>query len=208
MENNDNVLRFGDVLKGYVFTAPNIVEPISNVSNTGCKIEIDFPFFSVVITPCCSIGQKTISLTPLIEIRNTFFRNPHFSEDLTRINRKMEPQQGFPPKAWKKLSPEEKKRRLEEGCTYVFLELFVYEKNDLFSKYSIHINKQENIETNYYMIDFKNTYKLNCEKINTPKDAPIASKCLQLSIQARKELRDKIAYYYGRTPKEYKILED
>ena len=58
------------------------------------------------------------------------------------------------------------------------------------------------------MIDFRNTYKLNYEKINPPKDAPLESKCLQLSIQARSELRDKIAWYYGRVPEEDKILED
>ena len=45
-------------------------------------------------------------------------------------------------------------------------------------------------------------------QIKTPEDAPLESKCLQLSIQARSELRDKIAYYYARIPKEDKILED
>jgi hypothetical protein len=64
------------------------------------------------------------------------------------------------------------------------------------------------IETNYYMIDFRNTSKLNCERIINPKDAPLESKCLQLSIQARSELRDKIAYYYARIPKEDKIFQD
>jgi len=207
-EGNDNVLRFGDILKGYVLTTPNIVEPILTISNTGYNIEIDLPFFSVVITPCCSIGQKTISLTPLIKLPSAFFKNPYLSEDFTRINREMEPKQSVPPDTWKILPEEEKQKRLKEGNAYACLELFVYEKNDLFPKYSIYINKQKNIETNYYMIDFKNIYKLNCEKINTPEDAPIDSKCLQLSNQVRNELRDKISYYYARVPKEDKILED
>ncbi len=207
-EGNDNVLRFGDVLKGYVLTTPNIEEPILNISNTGYNIEIDLPFLSVVITPCCSIGQKTISLTPLIKLRNAFLKNPYLSEDFTRINRAMEPKQSVPPDTWNNLPEEQKQKRLEEGNAYAFLELFVYEKNDLFPEYSIYINKQRNIETNYYMIDFKNIYKLNCEKINTPEDAPIDSKCLQLSNQVRNELRDKISYYYARAPKEDKILED
>ena len=207
-EKNDSILRFGDVVKGYVLTTPKIVEPILTTLNTDYNIEIDLPFFSVVITPCCSIGQKTISLTPLIELRNAFFKNPYLSEDFTRINRVMEPQQSVAPDTWNKFPTEEQQRRLEEGNAYAFLELFVYEKNDLFPKYSIYINKQKNIETNYYMIDFKNIYKLNCEKINTPEDAPIDSKCLQLSNQVRNELRDKISYYYARVPKEDKILED
>ena len=58
------------------------------------------------------------------------------------------------------------------------------------------------------MIDFRNIYKLSCEKIITPKDAPLESKCLQLSIQARSDLRTKIADYYARVPKEDEILED
>ncbi|NQE06295.1 hypothetical protein C5S32_10545 [ANME-1 cluster archaeon GoMg1] len=72
----------------------------------------------------------------------------------------------------------------------------------------VHKKQGKNIETNYYILDFRNTYKLNCEKIKTLEDAPLESKCLQLPIQARSELRDKIAYYYARIPKEDKILED
>ena len=95
---------------------------------------------------------------------------------------------------------------MKDGKAYAFLDLFVYEKDNLFTPY--YLNKQENIETNCYMIDFKNIYKVKCEKINSRNNAPIDSKCLQLSIQARKELRNKISYYYGRPPEEDNILED
>ena len=66
--------------------------------------------------------------------------------------------------------------------------------------------QQKQIETNYYMVDFRNTYKLYCDKIKSPEKAPLESKCSQLSVQARSELRDKISYYYERIPKEDKIL--
>ena len=66
--------------------------------------------------------------------------------------------------------------------------------------------KGDNIETKYYMIDFKNIHKLNCDKINSPEDAPLQSKCLQLSVQTRSELREKISNYYARIPKEDLIL--
>jgi hypothetical protein len=208
-EKVDNALRFGDVLRGYIAITPSIKGPILEAStlNEGYNIDVNLPIFSVVLSPCCSIGHDIISLTPLIKVRNAFFDNPYFREDLTRINRKMEPEQTVPPNIWEKFPSEEKQKRSEEGYGYTFLELFIYEKNNLLAKYTIH-RKQENIETNYYMIDFRNTYKLNCEKIKTPEDAPLESKCLQLSIQARSELRDKIAYYYARIPKEDKILED
>jgi hypothetical protein len=207
----DKALRFGDILKGFILAAPSIKEP---GSHKNYKIDVNVPAYCVVLSPCCSIGEKVISLSPLIEVRNSFFDNPHFEEDLTRINRVMEPQQTVSPDVWDEFPPEEKRRRLEEGRAYAFLELFIYEKNDLFPKYTIH-RKQKNkeretmpIETNYYMIDFRNTSKLNCERIINPKDAPLESKCLQLSIQARSELRDKIAYYYARIPKEDKIFQD
>lgn len=203
-ERMDKALRFGDVLKGYILAASNIEEPNLNKNYT---IDINLPAFCVVLSPCCSIGEKTISLSPLIELRGSFFDNPYLAEDLTRINRKMEPQQSVSPQVWENFPPEEKRKRLEVGSAHAFVELFVYEKNDLFPKYIIN-RRNGNIETNYYVIDFRNTYKLSCGKIRTPEDSPLESKCLQLSIQTRSELRDKIADYYARVPKEDKILED
>ena len=52
------------------------------------------------------------------------------------------------------------------------------------------------------MIDFKDTYKINCDKINKPQNELVNSKCLQLSIESRSELREKISYFYGRVPKD------
>lgn len=209
-KNIDNALRFGDILRGYIVITPNIKGPILALStlNEGYNIDINLPMFSVIISPCCSIGGDIISLTPLIEVHNTFFDNPYFAEDLTRINRKMKPQQAVSPYTWDSLTPEEKQRRLQVGYAYAFLELFIYEGCDLFQKYTVHRKQKENIETNYYMIDFGNTYKLYCDKIKSPEKAPLESKCFQLSLQTRAELRDKISYYYARVPKEDKVLED
>jgi len=209
----DNALRFGDVLRGYIAITPNIKSPILTPSalNEGYNIDINLPIFSVIISPCCSIGDDTISLTPLIKVRNTFFDNPYFTEDLTRINREMKPQLAVPPYVWNGLPPEEQQKRLQEGEDgkgYAFLEFFIYKDCDLFPKYSVDMRQGKNIETNYYMIDFRNTYKLYCNKIKSPKEAPLESKCLQLSLQTRAELRDKISYYYARIPKEDMVLED
>lgn len=75
-------------------------------------------------------------------------------------------------------------------------------------KYTINIRDKKNIETNYYMVDFKNIFKINCKKILSSVNSPLNIKKLQLSIQVRGELRDKLSYYYGRIPKEDKIKED
>ena len=202
-QNMDNALRFGDVLKGYVLAASNIEEPNLSKSYT---IDINLSPYCVVLSPCCSIGDKTISLSPLINLRGSFFDNPYLKEDITRINRKMEPEQSVSPHIWESFPHEEKQKRLDVGYAYASVELFVYENNDLFSGYTIH-RRNGNIDTNNYMIDFRNIYKLSCDKINTPENAPLESKCLQLSISARSELRDKIADYYARVPKE-DMVED
>ena len=203
----DNALRFGDVLKGYIIANSNIKEPALTASTKDYHIDVRVPLFCVALSPCCSIGYKTIALSPLLEVRNTLFKNPYFVDDLRRINREMEPEQAVPPQVWERLDSQEKQRRLEEGYGYAFLELFIFEPNELFPKYTVHL-KEGNVETNFYMIDFRNIYKVDCEKIISAKDAPIASKCLQLTIDGRSELRDKISYYYARVPEEDKIQED
>jgi hypothetical protein len=117
----------------------------------------------------------------------------------------MKPEQVFPPEEWVKLSAEQRVKRLAEGEVYAFFELFVFEKNDLFPKDIIH-RKEGDKETNFYMIDFRNTFKINCDKIITPENSPLDSKCLQLSVQARQELRNKITAFYGNIPAEDKAL--
>jgi hypothetical protein len=204
----DKALRFGDVLQGYPSTTPIIEEPMLKESIARYNINVDLPKFTVVMDPCCEIRNKTISLTPLIQVSRAFFDNPYFAEDLTRINRKMEPQQAVSPTIWEKLPLEERQKRLEVGQTYALLNLFIYEKHELFPKYILRRKDKENIETNYYMIDFRNTYKLCCDKIISPENSPLESKILQLSIEARSELREKLINYYANIPPEDKILEE
>jgi hypothetical protein len=158
------------------------------------------------MSPCCSIGEKTISLTPFIHVRSSFFENPYFKEDLTRINREMEPRQAVSTEVWDPLGDEEKQKRLQVGTGYAFLSFFVYECNDLFQNYPLNAKKLGKFETNYYMIDFRNIYKVDCDKIIAPRNAPLNSKCLQLSIETRGEPRNKIAYYYSRIPDEDKVI--
>lgn len=206
-DNRDSLLRFGDILKGFILITPKIKEPFLNIQNHQYNINIEVPSFSVIISPCCSIGEKKISLTPLIPVRKTFFENPYLDADLTRINRRMNPKDAFTPRKWEEKSPEEKARILKDDFVYSFVEFFIYEQDNLFPEYTVR-RHGETVNIRYYMIDFRNTYKIDCEKIISPSIAPLESKCLQLSIQARSELRAKIADYFARVPKEDTILED
>ncbi len=202
LERMGKVLRLGDVVRGYISASTRIKQPfLSFESSTYHKYDVSFevPSYSVVLTPCCSIGDQMICLTPLIQLRSSFFKNPHFMEDCTRINREIEPQNALPPDDWELLSDEEKQEMLAKKYPYTLLSLFVYEPSDLFLKYKI-----RGQEINYYMIDFRNVQTLRCEMIKNrdkieEEEAPILeSKCLQLSAQAREELREKLSYYYGR----------
>lgn len=207
-EETQRVLRFGDVLKGYPLTTPNILEPILEHHISSYDINVNLPIFSVVMDPCCQIGYQSISLTPLLKIRIKFMSNQFFADDLTRINRKMEHKQTMPTFAWDEMNEEVQMERLKEGNVYTLYNFFIYEKHDLLPKYEL-IKKDSKIITNYYMINFRYNYRLQCDKINSPEDAPmLESKILQLSLGTRAELRDKMASYYGTPPKEDIELED
>lgn len=210
-EEQDGVLRFGDVVKGYILSDLTIKKPIltNQREEHSYKIDIEVPKYSVVLTPCCSIGYSTITLTPLIRVLSSFYKNPYFSEDLIRINKTMTAKQAIPPDAWGKLNAEEQEKRLQVGMDYAFSEYFIYAENEIFDEYQLRGNKIK-----YYMIDFRNIRVLKCPMIKIPgmaqpEDKPIIdSKVLQLTVEARDKLRTKLAAYYARIPAEDKILEE
>ncbi|MHA1195340.1 MAG: hypothetical protein ACTSRH_02450 [Promethearchaeota archaeon] len=206
-----NALRLGDVIEGYVNFLPIIdspwIEPINKEFNF--RIEFIFSKFYVIMTPCCNIEHQLISLSPLRKIPNNLFKNPYLVEDFTRINREMDPQYTVPPDVWtERFSQEERQRRLSQGKGYVFNYYFVYKENDIFSEYEVNI-KGKKIKTRYYLVDFRYNYPLKCEKITRQKidDIILRSKCLELTVFTREELRNKLAFYYGRpAPEDNSIL--
>ena len=210
-EKHDEVLRLGDVVRGYISANPIINGPfLSSKEEYGYKIDIEQPKYCVVLTPCCSIGEGLLSLTPLIKVLGAFLKNEYFEEDLTRINRRMTAEQSFTRDDWEDLTKDEKQRRIQEGIEYTLLRYFIYAENEIFPEYTLRQH-----EISYSMIDFQNIYTIKCSNIKKDeKKCPIMpsqiieSKVLQLSVEARTELRDKISYYYSRVPEEDTILED
>ncbi|MCP3685578.1 MAG: hypothetical protein GY861_23250 [bacterium] len=201
---SSKALRFGDVVKGFITSTPQIESPSPTSLHANCTIHVDSTQLAIVMTPCCSIRDKTISLTPLSGILPRYFLNSYFKEDLTRINRTMSPQNTLPAQAWDKLKQEEKERRIQEGEVYAETNIFIYALHDLLPKYQY--SKKSSELTNYHMIDFKATYQVICNDIITPDNSPFDSKILELSIETRAELRNKVASYYGRTPQADEIL--
>lgn len=202
-EQTDRVLRLGDVVKGYVLPSTKIKEPFLSFENRvyhNYEINIEVPSYSVVLTPCCAIGDHMVCLTPLIRLRANFLKNSYFIEDFTRINRMMEPEKMLSPEDWKKQSDEEQQRASAKGKSYTLLELFVYAQSDIFTPYEL-----RGQSTKFYMIDFRNVQTLRCdliqnrEKITQDEKSILDSRCLQLSERAREELREKLSFYYWRS---------
>ena len=205
-----NVLRFGDVIEGYVKSLPILDTPIFEASKKEYKYHIEsfFPKFSIVMTPCCNIENQLISLSPLKQIPTKLFDNPHFVEDFTRLNKEIPPEQAVSPYVWNnKFTEEIRQERLSSGKGYAFNYYFFYKENDIFPEYEIDL-KGKKYKSRYYLVDFRYIYPLRCDKITKNKidDLILQSKCLELDVITREELRDKLAYYYGRPTLEDKTI--
>lgn len=194
-------LRFGDVVRGFVIASSDVKAPFLTSAPDKYALEVNQPQFAVVLSPCCSISDRVLSLAPLVRLRATFFSNPYLAEDVTRINIKMTAEQAVPPAKWANLPVEEKIRRQAEPLGYAFNELFVYQAHQLLSNYTIP-RREGDVTTNMYMIDFRSASKVNCEKVINAKQSPVEAKCLELSIETRSQLREKIAEYFARIPRE------
>lgn len=190
-------LRFGDVVTGYVLATPKIKQPLMEHGNHQYNIDIELSQLSVILSPSCSIGDKKILISPLRAVRKTFFDNDYFNNDLTRLNRRMEQKYSYPPSSIERMSDDEKKEKLISDLVWTFVELFIYEPHERLPAYQIR-RRGENQEIKYYMIDFRDVTKVNCDLILKADDSPMCCKILQISDQTRLELSEKIQNFYKR----------
>jgi hypothetical protein len=194
-----NALRMGDIVSGFILGAARQQEP--KVGSQDYHVNLRSPSFSVILTPCCSIGDKTLSLAPLVAINPKWMDNPYFSTDLTNINREMNPEQAVSPAVWQNLLENEKYRRLEEGCAFALVEWFVFPPHEKLGTYRVKRGGAE-IEAGHYAIDFRLAHRVECDAVVNTKQVPITAKILELDVPARTELRNKLSGYFGRVPME------
>lgn len=200
-KNPDHAFRFGDVLGGFVLSASQIDSSKLVEAKKDFCVEVKQPKYSVLLSPCCSIGDGTLALTPLIKVLPKFFTNPYLKDDLTRINRPMSPEQAVSPEVWEKMGSEEKARRLDSHKpeSYSLVDYFIYDEHDILACYPLKSTSAKvDIETGFYMIDFRRIYKVDCKQVQNARTVPLEAKELQVSIQARTELRDKLSAYFQR----------
>jgi len=194
----EKTLRFGDVIQGFPVCFTVIDTPSSQ---SAFNITVSAPTYAVVLSPCCSIADKVLAIAPLQQLENKIFANPYLAENPTRINIKIPAEKSVPPVAWGTMTPEKKANIMAKGNAYVFVDKFVYLSSDLFAEYTIH-RKDGNIKTRYYVVDFRASNKISCDRILSPKYSPGACKVLQLSVEIRELMRKKISSFYQRMPDE------
>lgn len=121
-------------------------------------------------------------------------KNEYFKEDLTRINDLISPEYQLPQDKWEELSQEERNVSVAKGPSYTLLQYFVYGNSQYFEEYEVRDTKVK-----CYMVDFKKVTTICCVKINRKDISEILhSKILELSPTTRKQLREKLGYFYSR----------
>lgn len=195
----DKALRFGDVLSGFISSIPEMSKPIADNRHPEYKLSLNMPDYCVVLSPCCSIGDSTITLAQLRPVLKSFFKNPYYEEDLTNINRRATPDKTVPPYVWNGYSEEEKRKREEEGNTFALLEYFIYAPHENLPTYQITIRQVERA-VGHYLIDFRRSFRVDCSSVHSAEESPLETKILQLTVDARRQLREKISGYYSRAP--------
>lgn len=197
-DNPEACLLLGDVVVGFQSIVPQLHAP----SNAVCELQISVtrPAYFAVMTPCCSIGNKQISLAPLVPIRWPFLQNPYFSEDLTRINSPVPPDKILPPAEFAKKSEAEQQRMLEKGPAYALNDCFIYAETEHLVRYEAP-GKGGKIESGFYLLEFGSAFRMNCQQVIREK-APDNVKYLELSVETRSQLRQKLQHYFGRVPDE------
>ena len=195
-------LRFGDVVAGFTLTVPHQIAPHPESCILDYRIEVSHPHYAAVLSPCCSIGDSTILLSPLIQVIKSWQDNPYFAEDLTRINRVMKAEQTVSASRWESFSQEEKMRRLAvHKPSYVYVEHFIYAPHPLLPIYECK-RRGTVSQIGHYMVDFRKLFKVDCPEIRSATACPLQVRKLQLSRESRAELRNKLTFFFGRIPSE------
>jgi len=200
-----NNLRFGDVIQGFVGVIPVIEFPFTDKILEGYEYQIKsfISEFSVVMTHCCSIGKGNLTLAPLKKIHHKidlFRLNSDIYNNFTVLNRKIEKKILIPKKNWEKYNNEKKAEVKMQGKGWHHIDKVFYESNDLFTPYDIELSDEETIRINSYIVDFSDIYNVQCSRIqkNNIDKKILKSKCLELTDNAREEIKEKIAIYFSR----------
>lgn len=188
-------------MTGFQSAALRMDSPGSGEKALDVKIHLSQPKYFVVLTPCCSIEMQSLALAPLEELWNAFLSLTHLWDDLAAVNSQMPAERAIPPAAWDRFDAAQKAAKVAEGVKWVFVNCFIYEPHELFETYTLTKGKVSR-EFRHRLVDFRKIFRVDCSLIDRGRDAPAGIKLLQLTDPARAQLRDKLAYFFGRPPDE------
>lgn len=159
------------------------------------------------MTHCCSIGKGNLALAPLQKIHHKIDilrLNSDIYSNFTALNRKIEKKKLIPKKNLDNIPPEKKTEIEMEGKGWHHIDKIFYDSNDLFTPYEIKLNDDEIIKTASYIVDFSDIYNVKCSKIqkNNIDKKILKSKYLELTDNAREEIKENIAMYFSRPAEE------
>ncbi|HUS96568.1 MAG TPA: hypothetical protein VMX97_07510 [Hyphomicrobiaceae bacterium] len=199
-EKNDKMLRFGDVVRGFACGKLLIEQPFVDGLPSVYRVEVCHRL-AIVLSPCCAIRDGYLQLAPLQQVEPNWYLNSSWINDLTVINKPMEAREAVPPYKWDNMDPTERTRRVAMGKQYTLADYFVYAPNSLLGDYEISCQRTTHVQ-GHYAVDFRAIVCVKCPLVIKPEKFPIETKLLQLSKETRASLRDKLSYYYGKTPEE------
>ena len=203
-ETPQDCLLLGDIVTGFRAVVPQFHKPGVDDHSAELGISVTRPDYFAVTTPCCSIGNKQISLAPLVPIRAPWLTNPYLADDLTRINVPGSAENFVPPNDRGRLTPEALQALVEKGSVYGLVECFVYDPHDLLRVYDVK-GKGATTKNGHWLLEFGSSFRVNCDLV-TRNAAPAGVKLLELSVAKREELRRKLVNYFGRTPEEDRLV--
>jgi hypothetical protein len=150
------------------------------------------------MTPCCQIEFASVSLAPLIQVREAIVvKHPRLHKNLSLINVPFRPEEGFTQEQITKMAPEKQAELLSEGEKYAYLDCFIYEPNELFGAYDVKRGNRTVANISYRMVDFKSIFRVDCSLIERDRPAPPGTKVSELTDTTRSQLRDKLTFYFG-----------
>jgi hypothetical protein len=188
-------LRFGDIVTGFQHPTVRIDTPDSSVD---LRITVSKPQYFVVMTPCCDIELQAFSLAPLEQVRDAIVKRPRLRENLLMVNVKFKPKDGFAQEEIERMDGPKQAELAAAPEAYSYQDCFIYEPNGLFAPYEVKRKGQTVASLQHRMVDFKRIFRVDCSMIERAQELPAGIKISELSVETRAQLREKVAYYFGR----------
>jgi hypothetical protein len=188
-------LRFGDIVTGFQYPTVRINTPDSSVD---LRITVSKPQYFVVMTPCCDIELQAFSLAPLDQIRDAIVMKQRLRENLLMVNVKFKPKDGFTPEEIGRMDGPKQAELASLPEAFSFQDCFIYEPNGLFAPYDVKRKGQTVASLQHRMVDFKSIFRVGCSMIDRAQELPAGIKISELSVETRAQLREKLAFYFGR----------